>query len=115
MAGLDVESRAEVSRLLGDLNASGEIRIVLVLRGKGRETLPDWVTDVVEVKGGDVWVGKKEEWRGEQDRVVRRDEGEAGAKVEELEEGEGKAEAVVQLNEVSVSYGEGTRKVSLAS
>lgn len=53
MAGLDVPSRKEVSNLLGELNESEGIKIVLVLRGKGGEEMPTWITDVAEVRNGD--------------------------------------------------------------
>ncbi|WVO18555.1 hypothetical protein L204_106274 [Cryptococcus depauperatus] len=109
MAGLDVSSRQEVSALLGQLNSSQELKIVLVLRGKGGENLPDWITNVAQVHGGDVWIGTKdayaiqlaEEHRGNQskvERAVEKKDGFAG-------------NPVVQLDGVSVSYGEGTRPV----
>ncbi|ODN99033.1 hypothetical protein I350_07185 [Cryptococcus amylolentus CBS 6273] len=111
MAGLDIPSRAEVSRLLGELNADVEqgIKIALVLRGKGGEEMPDWITNVAEVRGGDVWVGSREEYD------VRREGREAHEKkkVTEVVEinDEIAGEPVVKLDKVSVSYGEGTRPV----
>ncbi|WWD19660.1 hypothetical protein CI109_104122 [Kwoniella shandongensis] len=114
MAGLDVGSREEVSRVLGELNDNG-IRLVLVLRGKGADGMPDWVTDVVEVRGGEVWVGKKEEYderhKEEQKQQARIEEVNEVAHESRVPE-DGKAlEPVVLLDGVSVSYGEGTRKV----
>ncbi|WVQ84610.1 hypothetical protein IAT38_006765 [Cryptococcus sp. DSM 104549] len=109
MAGLDIPSRAEVSRLLGELNQKG-IRIVLVLRGKGGGEMPEWVTDVAEVRGGEVWIGGREEYE-----VKHQEEQKLGqAKVEEVKEEvieEVEGEPVVKLDGVSVSYGEGTRPV----
>jgi ABC-type molybdenum transport system ATPase subunit/photorepair protein PhrA len=109
MAGLDVRSREEVSRILGELNQRGDIRVVLVLRGKGAEDIPAWVTDVCEVRGRDAWIGSRDEWDG---RTLA--EGvEESAKVEEIVEAEEDvpAEPLVRLQDVTVSYGEGTRQV----
>ena len=108
MAGLDSESREEVSLVLGELNGSGDIRIMLVLRGKGVETMPGWVTDICDVRDGDVWVGSREEWRT---RYERENEG----RMEQIEEDrvhqyfQGKP--IVELRDVSITYGEGTRRV----
>ena len=108
MAGLDTASREEVSRVLGNLNESGDIRIVLVLRGKGAGSMPEWVTEICEVKEGELWIGRRREWEG-RERVV-------GPESKEVMEGETKqvqaqGDAVVVLRDVSVSYGEGTRPV----
>lgn len=120
MAGLDIGSRAEVSRILDELNQQGEIRVVLVLRGKGG-ALPDWVTDVVDVRQGNAWVGPKVEWQAE--RGVEAEDGEITARGQgtpgdttnkpggsQATKSPGR-EPVVQLQDVSVSYGEGTRPV----
>lgn len=72
MAGLDVRSREEVRGLLGDMNAKGSPRVVLVLRDRGEDTLAEWVNCVVDVRQGRVWVGGREEWmerRRERERV----------------------------------------------
>ena len=113
MSGLDVKSRDQVSAILGDINARCDPRIVLVLRGKGG-SLPDWVTDVCEVRSGDVWIGSRKEWeeRGTAQAVHARIEEE-----QVLASRKGSREAtdpVVQLSDVSVSYGEGTRKVGFS-
>ncbi|KAK4684046.1 hypothetical protein P7C73_g6157, partial [Tremellales sp. Uapishka_1] len=109
MAGLDVASRTEVGRTLGDLNRNGEIRVVLVLRGKGGD-MPDWVENICEVRKGEVWIGSREEWEstsrplGSGKRIEAIDvERDSRTKVDQ--------EPVVRLSDVSVSYGEGTRKV----
>lgn len=102
MAGLDTNSRAEVSHLLGRLNEDA-IRVVLVQRSKG-EPLPPWVTDIVEIKGGDVWIGKRDEWEPSVDTVAHIDE------VND-EPGLTPSDPVVKLQDVSVSYGEGSRPV----
>jgi ABC-type molybdenum transport system ATPase subunit/photorepair protein PhrA len=117
MAGLDVQSREEVAGLLGRLNEEGGIRVVLVLRAKG-DPLPDWVTDVCEVRQGEVWIGKRAEWeaRGSikngseasvEDAVGHES---AAAKKRESSDSDAK-EPVIKLQDVSVSYGEGTRPV----
>lgn len=105
MAGLDIKSRDEVSELLGRLNYQGGIRVVLVLRAKGADSMPEWITDICSVQGGDVWVGSRSAWE-QQDHT-------ATTNIEEIEEniGEMAAEPVVKLNDVSVSYGEGSRPV----
>lgn len=120
MAGLDIASRAEVSRILDDLNQQGEIRVVLVLRGKGG-ALPDWVTDVVDVRQGNAWVGSKAQWQAE--RNPGSPDGRMSEEGHQLPDGsthESSAlsstkspgrEPVVQLQDVSVSYGEGSRPV----
>ncbi|EIW72011.1 hypothetical protein TREMEDRAFT_25255 [Tremella mesenterica DSM 1558] len=115
MAGLDVSSREEVSKVLGDLNE--RMRIVLVLKDK-EGGMPDWVSDVVEVKNGNVWIGKREEW--EERRSVKHE-----SKVEEIQEKvvelkderveldkrKEEGETIVKLENVSVSYGQGSRPV----
>ena len=110
MAGLDIASRGEVSRTLGELNASGDIRIALVQRGKSKGDVPDWITDVCEVREGNVWVGPREEWEGKKDDETQtlREET-AGSTAHSTQE------PVIRLQDVSVSYGEGTRPVSLAN
>jgi energy-coupling factor transporter ATP-binding protein EcfA2 len=110
MAGLDFGSREEVSRTLGDLNSSGDIRIALVQRGKSKGDVPDWITDVCEVKEGNVWIGSRNEWE-------QRIHNDAGAKKDDTPTQsmtESAGEPVVRLEDVSVSYGEGTRPVSPA-
>jgi energy-coupling factor transporter ATP-binding protein EcfA2 len=107
MAGLDVGSREEVSRTLGELNARGDIRIALVQRGKGKGDVPDWITDVCEVREGNVWVGPRSDWEGTREDVIvdRQDT--------TLDQVEGSSrDPVVRLQDVFVSYGEGTRPVS---
>lgn len=108
MAGLDVGSRAEVSRTLGELNADGDIRIALVLRGKGAADVPDWITNVCDIQRGNVWVGDKSEWTS---RMRRTTSTRSDRETESHSAGVATGEPVVALNEVSVSYGEGTRPV----
>ena len=112
MAGLDIPSRDEVSRVLGELNAAGSMRVVLVLRGKGTDSMPQWVTDVCEVKEGEVWIGKKHEWQERSRQTTLQIEQIDEVPAQETSEGEPEGEPVVALNNVSVSYGEGTRQVS---
>lgn len=110
LAGLDVRSREEVSRVLGELNKAGDIRIVLVLRGKGIAGMPEWVTDVYEVRNGDVWLGSKLDW------TVRTRGGDIAPSDENEQESRGekeRSEPLVELRDVSVSYGEGSRPVSM--
>ncbi|OCF38095.1 hypothetical protein I316_00319 [Kwoniella heveanensis BCC8398] len=119
MAGLDVSSREEVSRILGQLNGEGGIRIVLVLRAKGGGDMPEWITDVAEVRNGEVWIGSKEDYERSHREEIRRQE----AKLQEIENEKGQSQKdtasndrddkapLVKLQDVSVSYGEGTRKV----
>jgi ABC-type molybdenum transport system ATPase subunit/photorepair protein PhrA len=111
MAGLDVGSREEVSRTLGDLNAQGDIRIAVVQRGKGVGDVPDWVTDICEVRNGEAWIGSREEWVHRQGGTEQ-----VSSRVEEMQsstpEVEDASEPIIQLQDVSVSYGEGTRPVS---
>lgn len=109
MAGLDVPSRKEVSKLLGELNASEGIKIVLVLRGKGGEEMPKWITDVAEVRNGEVWIGKREEYEQKHAEEQIRNQTRVEKVVEKSDEVPG--EPVIKLDGVSVSYGEGTRQV----
>ncbi|OXB35396.1 hypothetical protein LQV05_006206 [Cryptococcus neoformans] len=109
MAGLDVPSRKEVSNLLGELNESEGIKIVLVLRGKGGEEMPAWITDVAEVRNGEVWIGKRVEYEqkhGEEQMLNQTRVEEVAEKSDEVP-----GEPVIKLDGVSVSYGEGTRQV----
>lgn len=114
MAGLDVQSRAEVSGVLGDLNANGGIRVVVVLRGKGSVDVPEWVTNVAEVRDGEVWIGTKEDWmaRHEDEQTPSATLGDVAKEdtpVNPISQPVG--EPLVELNQVTVSYGEGTREV----
>jgi len=106
MAGLDIASREEVSRTLGELNASGDIRIALVQRGKSKGDVPDWITNVCEVKEGNVWVGPRVEWEEKAADETHSQREETAAPVEETSR-----EPLIRLQDVNVSYGEGTRPV----
>ncbi|WVF72968.1 hypothetical protein IAT40_007786 [Kwoniella sp. CBS 6097] len=120
MAGLDVSSREEVSKILGELNDTGGIRIVLVLRAKGGGDMPEWITDIAEVRNGQVWIGSKEEYTKSHREEIRREEA-RWADLSKREEGAqsttaaaleaGDKPPLIRLQDVSVSYGEGTRKV----
>lgn len=112
MAGLDVSSREEVSRTLGDLNAQGDIRIAVVQRGKGKGDIPEWITDICEVQNGDAWVGPRAEWerrQGEDETASSPKEHPTGTEISL----DSSVEPIIRLQDVSVSYGEGTRPVSL--
>lgn len=107
MAGLDAQSRLVVDDVLGALNASeNEARVVLVLRDR-EEDLPKWITNVVDVREGEVWVGTRRQWEIRSAARARRaqpDDKADGSKTS--------TEApLVKLSHVSVSYGEGTRPV----
>ena len=112
MAGLDKTSRVVVSDLLSDLNATQDNpRVVLVLRDKGDETLADWVTNVCEVREGKVWIGTREEYDARQKREKIR--AQKAAEDDKVDEGNTSTSEppIVLLQNVNVSYGEGTRKV----
>lgn len=104
MAGLDAPSRERVRSLLGQLNASGQPRVVLVLRDRGEDTLADWVSNVVEVRNGRAWLGTRDEWVAR-----RRERGEREAATYAASESAGPP--IIELNGVSVSYGQGSRPV----
>lgn len=109
MAGLDVGSRAEVSQTLGELNKMGDIRIALILRGKGAADVPEWVTDICDIQSGSAWVGPKAEWTRRTDTTSHSRKHTEEAGLSEVQSG---VEPVVALNNVSVTYGEGSRPVS---
>lgn len=127
-AGLDVGARADIGRILGEINAGaraleaddkriwdGAMRIVLILRGQGAMGMPDWVTDVVDVREGSVWVGERAEWA---DRIATRLDNTSSAasesQVAARRTGDKAAgPPVVRMNEVSVVYGE--KKASVRS
>lgn len=108
MAGLDAQSRKEVSSILRGVNAQGDVRVVLVLRGKGKGAMPDWVDTICEVKDGKVWVGSREEWEaaGHSAESVATTVATPSALTDNSTH-----EPVIQLENVSISYGEGTRPV----
>lgn len=113
MAGLDVGSRTVVDKLLGELNKlADEPRVVLVLRDKGPDaTLSSWVTNVVDIHEGQVWVGTRRQWEIRR-RQKEQAEGDADAGKPDASRSSSSTEApIVQLSNVSVSYGEGTRPV----
>lgn len=113
LAGVDAATRVVVSKCLGELNATeGEPRVVLVVRDFGPEkTLGSfpWVTNVVEVREGNVWIGTREQWE------VRRKQREDSEQHADLKSEGSRATSsqppIVQLRDVSVTYGEGTRPV----
>ena len=113
MAGLDMKSREQVSQILGRVNAEGERRIVLVLRGKGG-SMPKWITDVCEVKNGDVWIGSRVDYER------RKSDTEDAGRLEVIKDDTNPEaplqakEPVVALEDVSISYGEGSRPVRSA-
>jgi energy-coupling factor transporter ATP-binding protein EcfA2 len=111
LAGLDVASRKEVANVLGKVNADG-IRLVLVLRGKGKgkeAVLPDWVTDVVDVRQGEVWIGSKAEFETEKLAALgaSKDTSKVDAnKRQEMLARRRELEPVVEMDDVSVAYGD---------
>jgi ABC-type molybdenum transport system ATPase subunit/photorepair protein PhrA len=114
MAGLDAVSRITVSELLSDVNATQDNpRVVLVLRGKGDETLADWVTNVCEVQNGNVWIGTKEEWETRQRKQSSPLNGKkAAGEFPSPTAASGNSEPpIARLRNVSVTYGEGERRV----
>ncbi|BEI82756.1 hypothetical protein CcaverHIS002_0306240 [Cutaneotrichosporon cavernicola] len=107
MAGLDAQSRLVVDDVLGSINITeNEARVVLVLRDR-EEDLPRWITNVVDVREGEVWVGTRRQWdvrKAAQARKEQPDDMPDGSRTS--------SEApLVKLSHVSVSYGEGTRPV----
>ncbi|WWC72044.1 uncharacterized protein I206_106004 [Kwoniella pini CBS 10737] len=119
MSGLDFKSRKEVSKILGNLNNNSnnnnnnnnnEPRIILVIRDKNLNNLPDWITNVVEIKSGKVWIGSKNEFLSSYSTL---ENGNENTKIEEVNfrKGEEEGKEVVKLDKVSVSYGEGSRPV----
>lgn len=117
MAGLDVQSRKDVSEVLGKMDAEGEIRTVLVLRAKGAEGVPEWVGNIVEVREGEVWIGSREEWEQRVASASPLSSGRAPASTStsaatSMSDAEAKnAAPVVELNGVTVSYAAGARPV----
>jgi ABC-type molybdenum transport system ATPase subunit/photorepair protein PhrA len=117
MAGLDVQSRKDVSDVLGRMDAEGEIRTVLVLRGKVAEGVPEWVGNIVEVRQGQVWIGSREEWEAQQHVTNGSTPRTAVESPSEQAESVAGSETqlssapVVELNGVTVSYAEGARPV----
>lgn len=111
MAGLDASSRVVVDKLLGELNATeAEPRVVLVLRDKGpQDTLSPWVTNVVDIRSGNVWVGTRSQWENRR-RVREKEEGDPSAGKPDGSRSSGDP-PIVQLRNVSVSYAEGARPV----
>jgi ABC-type molybdenum transport system ATPase subunit/photorepair protein PhrA len=115
MAGLDLQSRAEVSEIINRVNHQGEIRVVLVLRGKDGG-VPGWVTDILDVQEGYVWIGSKAEWTSRQSHLIG-----PSSSVDEIASDQAYglpssstpslAEPIVQLQDVHLSYGLGTRPV----
>jgi ABC-type molybdenum transport system ATPase subunit/photorepair protein PhrA len=108
MAGLDKLSRVTVSEILSDINATQDNpRVMVVLRDMGEETLADWITNVIEVRDGNVWVGTRDEYDARQEKPDASDRG------EELPDGNTSSSElpVVRLRGASVSYGEGSRQV----
>lgn len=104
MAGLDAPGRARVGALLARLNKDAAPRVVLVLRDRGADTLPDWVTHVADVRAGHVWIGPRADW--DADRQTRQ-AADAAAATYTAAPAEAEAEApVAELRGVSVRYGE---------
>ena len=108
MAGLDVNSRGQVSDILGRVN-EGDIRIVLVLRGKRVEVMPDWITHICDVRQGRAWVGTRQDWEG---RYVSSTDSTASNEAAEGEQKPAQGSPVVTLRDISISYGDGARPVS---
>lgn len=65
-AGLDVQSRATIAELLGQMHSSRSPRIVLILRAQ--DVVPSWVDHVIEMSSAEVqtpeYIGPREAWKG---------------------------------------------------
>ncbi|ORX40598.1 P-loop containing nucleoside triphosphate hydrolase protein [Kockovaella imperatae] len=113
MSGLDVNSRDQVSAILGEINAKCDPAIVLVLRGKTGD-IPAWVTDICEIRDGNVWIGSREVWEQEKAASIGSDIHQSSPEVIESSSPPSANEAiepVVAMSRVSISYGEGSRPV----
>jgi hypothetical protein len=121
-AGLDVQSRKEIASMLGQVNSGAvnlktpsqdarnreedAMRLVLSLRGTGTIGLPEYVTHVARVMGGEVETLGKEEY-------VERVKDEEGthhvvpdARQAVIHTAESSAKPVVDVQGVSIAYGE---------
>ena len=59
-AGLDVQHRPKLTRLLGEIHLSRRPRVIMALRPQ--DPVPEWVTHVARIEGGGrVRTGKKRE------------------------------------------------------
>ena len=115
-AGLDVQSRKQIADMLGAVNDGSQglsgssagndaMRLVLALRGTGAVGMPEYVTHVARVMGGEVETLEKEEYV---DRLQT--EGEKHHVVPEVSARQERATAqvvpVVDAQNVSIAYGE---------
>jgi hypothetical protein len=116
-AGLDVQSRRQIADMLGAVNSGSQplngtskgegdaMRLVLSLRGTGAVGMPEYVTHVARVAGGEVETLEKEVYV---DRV--KSEGEKQHVVPELntsrEHRGGESAPVVDAQNVSIAYGD---------
>ncbi len=83
------------------------MRIVLVLRGK-MVGMPGWVTDVVDVRGGKVWVGERGEYEEkikEEGRSISAGVDMGGKGAEKRDVSTSRKDPVVKVSEVTVAYG----------
>ncbi|KAJ9107358.1 hypothetical protein QFC21_000808 [Naganishia friedmannii] len=122
-AGLDVQSRKEIARMLGRVNSGAVnlkttsqdarhkeedgMRLVLSLRGTGTIGLPGYVTHIARVMGGDVEMLGKEEYvdkvKGEEEtQHVVPDMGRQAV----TQSAESSTQPVVDVQGVSITYGE---------
>lgn len=116
-AGLDVQSRQQIADMLGAVNSGSQklggnsrgegdaMRLVLSLRGTGAVGMPEYVTHVARVAGGEVDTLEKEEYvdklktEGETQHVVP----EVHVNQERTPE---QTVPVVDAQNVSIAYGE---------
>lgn len=108
-AGLDIPSRAEIAQLLGKVNEE-QMRMILVLRGKGAVGLPEWVSSVARVRDGVVWTGEKGEYlkmAKDEEQTVHQAVADVPASRSSTDaEVPAKREPLVQMRDVTVAYGE---------
>lgn len=126
---MDPQGRKEVAHVLGELSDGGSTRVVLVLRGG--EDLPDWITDVVEVRepllsadstsGPGLRFGRNGDEKGwwaeklkiAEEEASRHESARVGSSSSaSLKTVEGGGKELVRMEGVDVSYGE--KQVSLS-
>ncbi len=90
--GLDAAGRAEVSDLLGGLVAIGQ-QVLIITRA---DTIPEWVTDVLELAAGRcTWQGPRREYRP---AILSGDDNQPPASI--------LGEPILDLADVTVRYGD---------
>jgi ABC-type Mn2+/Zn2+ transport system ATPase subunit len=103
LAGLDVDSRSTVLAILHELHATCNPHIIIGLRMQ--DAVPDWITHLTLVSNGHARTGAKTEVLRYKKQIQDASSTRGDAAVQNLKSRLSVGEPVVEMKNVSVTYG----------